>query len=280
MFSLNKRVKISITVILLSFGLLYLPNIGLAVWRDVGVFVILLGSYFLSWWSLSTPKMKDKIHSPLGRLYNYDLNGIELITMFVLPVLLSVSFALFFLIFLSQVQSILPRAGLVISFAVSLYIILLSENIFNVSAERGIPLLRAAQTVGYLTTLFVSFAFFSLLYSIGFDSWLIGLIVMAAGTVLFAQAFWQIELQTNLSTELVNAALVGGLVIGETAVLLTFWPLRPLGAGLALTTVVYVVLGLLQHQIRNRLDKRTTREYLIVGFGVFLLLYLITSWPG
>lgn len=274
---LTKRQKIALTVAILCAALLYLPTIDLAVYRQLWVFGILVASYFLSLWSLSTPKLKDKTQSPINKLIAYDLSGVELITMFVLPVLLTASFSLFFLIFL---PTLWLRFFLVGSFAISLYIILLSENIFNVSAARGIPLLRAAQTVGYLTTLFVSFAFYSLLFSMGFDSWLIGLIVMASGTVLFAQAFWQLELKETLSNDLINAALVGGLVIGQIAVMLTFWPLRPLGAGLALTTIVYVVLGLLQHQIKERLNANTAREYLIVGIAVFLLLILITSWPG
>ena len=277
MLILTKRQKIALTVTALSLALLYLPTIGLAIYRQLWVFGILVSSYLLSLWSLSTPRLKDKTQSPIGNLLHYDLNGVELITMFVLPVLLSASFALFFLIFL---PTLLPRILLIGSFAFSLYIILLSENIFNVSAVRSIPLLRAAQTVGYLSTLFVSFAFYSLLFSMGFDSWMIGLIVMASGTVLFAQAFWQIELKETLSNDLINAALVGGLAIGQIAVMLTFWPLRPLGAGLALTTIVYVVLGLLQHQIKDKLNVRTAREYLIVGVAVFLLLILITNWPG
>lgn len=277
MISLSKRQKISLTVLFLSAALLYLPSIDLAAYRQLWVFGILTSSYILSFWSLSVPRLKDKTQSPVKRLVSYDLSGIELITMFVLPVLLSTSFALFFLIFLPD---LLTRSILVSSFAFSLYIILLSENIFNVSAERSIPLLRAAQTVGYLSTLFVSFAFYSLLFSMGFDSWLIGLVVLASGTVLFAQAFWQVELKENLSNPLINASLVGGLIIGQIAVMLTFWPLRPLGAGLALTTVVYVVLGLMQHEIRERLNINTAREYLIVGVAVFLLLILITNWPG
>lgn len=274
--SLHKRRKITISVLILSLALLYLPMIGLALWRQVWVFGVLLFSYLLSLWSLSTPKLKDKTQSPTTQ-FSYDLSGVELITMFVLPTLLSISFALFFLLFLPNLY---VRVGLTLAFAASLYIILLSENIFNVSAERSIPLLRAAQTVGYLATLFVSFAFFSLLYALGFDSWLLGLVAMASGVVLFAQAFWQIELKEDLSNTLVAASLVGGLVLGQIATMLTFWPLRPLGAGLALTTVVYVVLGLLQHQIKEKLNPRTAIEYLLVGTSVFLLLFLITTWPG
>lgn len=274
--TLDKRRKITITVIILSLALLYLPVIGLALWRQVWVFGILVFSYLLSLWSLSTPVLKDKTQSPQSE-FSYDLSGVELITMFVLPTLLSISFALFFLLFLPNLYA---RLALTAAFAASLYIILLSENIFNVSAERSIPLLRAAQTVGYLATLFASFAFYSLIYAMGFDTWLIGMVAMASGTLLFAQAFWQIELKETLSNTLVEASLVGGLVLGQIATMLTFWPLRPLGAGLALTTVVYVVLGLLQHQIRERLSQRTAVEYLLVGASVFFLLFLITTWPG
>ena len=49
-------------------------------------------------------------------------------------------------------------------YGVVVYINLLAENIFNVSAERNIPLLRAARTVGYLVTLFVSFALILFLF--------------------------------------------------------------------------------------------------------------------
>lgn len=254
---LTKRQKISITTILLTLSLFSFPVVDPSL-RNYFLAAVIAASYLLSIWSIFQ-----------------DLKGFEFITLFVLPVLLTSSFGLFILRF-SPVTEV--RIILSIVYGLVIYTNLLAENIFNVSAERNIPLLRAARTVGYLVTLFVSFAFFSLVYSLGLDWWLFALIALLAGCLIFAQAFWQIELEETPSEDLLIYSAIAGVIMAQLAAAFSFWPLDPPKVGLALTALVYVVLGLLQHVIQEDLTKRAAIEYTFVALSVFLLLILTTSW--
>lgn len=161
-----------------------------------------------------------------------------------------------------------------------MYILLLSENIFNVSAERNIPLIRAANTVSYLGTLFVSFAIFSLLFGLGLDFWFFSGLSAGVGILLFTQALWKTELEKTPSPQITISSFVFGLVLGEIALALSFWPLPPAKVGLALTAALYVLLGIQQHQIKGDLNKTIVFEYLFVAAAVFLFLVITTSWRG
>ncbi len=254
---LTKRVKISITTTLLTFCLFAFPLVDDRV-KIYFLSALVIASYLLSVWSIYR-----------------DLKGFEFLTLFVLPTLLTLSFGLF----VYQYNPITEvRLLLSIIYAVVLYTILLAENIFNVSAERNIPLLRAARTVGYLVTLFVSFSFFSLLFGLGLPWWALTLISFIVGSLLFSQALWQIELEETLSRELVINSLVAGFLIGQLAAGISFWPLDPPKVGLAMTALVYVLLGILQHMIQKDLTRRAAIEYIFVGFSVFFLLLVTTSW--
>lgn len=254
---LTKRQKISITTVLLTVSLFVFPIVEDRL-KIYFLGAIVAGSYLLSVWSIFQ-----------------DLKGFEFVTLFVLPVLLTLSFGLF----INQFNPITEvRLLLAFVYAVVIYTNLLAENIFNVSAERNIPLLRAARTVGYLVTLFVSFAFFSLLHGLALDWWLLTLITFVVGSLLFAQALWQVELEETFSRELIINSLISGLIVAEVAAALSFWPLDPAKVGLALTAMVYVLLGILQHLIKKDLTSRAAFEYVFVAFSVFLLLVVTTSW--
>lgn len=254
---LTKRVKISITTVLLSLSLFAFPMVDdrLKIYFLSG---LVFGSYLLSVWSIYQ-----------------DLKGFEFITLFVLPTLLTLSFGLF----INQFNPITEiRLILTVVYGVVIYTNLLAENIFNVSAERNIPLLRAAQTVGYLVTLFVSFSFFSLLFGLGQSWWVLGIVSFVVGSLLFSQALWQIELEETLSSELIVISLVSGFLISQLAVGISFWPLTPPKVGLAMTALVYVLLGILQHMIKKDFTKRAAVEYIFLGFSVFLLIFVTTNW--
>lgn len=254
---LTKRTKITISTILLTVSLFFFPSVESRLQIYV-LAAIVAGSYLLCVWAIFK-----------------DLQNFEFITLFVLPVLLTLSFGLF----IKQFNPITEiRLLLVCVYALVLYTILLAENIFNVSAERNIPLLRAARTVGYLVTLFVSFAFFSLLFGLGLDWWVLLVITFVVATLIFAQALWQIELEETLSGQLVLNSVVSGFITAELAAALAFWPLEPPKVGLALTALVYVVLGILQHMIKKDLTRRVSLEYVFLSFSVFLLLVVTTSW--
>lgn len=256
---LAKRQKIVITSFLLSLSL-YLFPLATDEYRFWILIAILFSSYVLSVWSIFR-----------------DISGFEFLTLFTLPVFLTGSLAL--LIFNFEPEN-LVRAVLSLTFGIVMYIILLSENIFNVSAERNIPLLRAANTVSYLGTLFVSFSIFSLLFGIGLDFWIFSIVVTVIGVLLFNQSFWKIELEDTPSPHITVSSLVCGVILGQVALALTFWPLDPAKVGLALTATVYVLLGVLQHQMNNNLKRSTVLEYVFVALAVFVFLIVTAGWRG
>src|SRR3989344_5960365 len=118
MFSLTKRQKIGFSTVFISTALFLLPALAPGYKVYVLAAIVLL-SYLLSAWSIFL-----------------DLSGIEYLTLFVLPVVLTASFGLFIFEF---DPGPLLRAGLAVVFGSSYYTIILVENIFNVSAERNIP---------------------------------------------------------------------------------------------------------------------------------------------
>ena len=256
MKTISKRKKIAISSAVLSLMLFSIPFLTFK-W-SLGVFAILaLASYGLSVWSLL-----------IGLL------GIEFITLFILPVLHATTFGLLFL----QVDlSLFFKVLLTIVFGITLYIILLAENIYNVSAERSIPLLRAAHTVGYIVTLFVSFAFFSLLFGVGINLVLLTLISFVVGTLLFLQSFWQIDLKEFLSSEVLLTSVICSLILSEIIFVSSFWPFSPAAAGLASATGVYVLIGIINHKIKGDLSVRAVKEYLFVGIAVFILMLVLVN---
>ena len=257
--TLAKRQKIVITCFLLSLSLYFFPFAAqeTQIWLLVA---IIIASYILSVWSIFR-----------------DVSGFEFLTLFVLPVFLTASFAL--LIFNFEPENFV-RATLAIVYGVVMYIILLSENIFNVSAERNIPLIRAANTVSYLGTLFVSFAIFSMLFGLGLDFWLFSIIATVVGVLIFTQSLWNIELEETPSPQITVNSFVSAIILGQIALALTFWPLDPAKVGLALTATVYVLLGIIQHQMKGDLSRNTILEYLFVALAVFIFLVVTTSWRG
>ncbi|OGY27953.1 MAG: hypothetical protein A3F33_01105 [Candidatus Woykebacteria bacterium RIFCSPHIGHO2_12_FULL_43_10] len=252
----NKRVRIIFSNLVLSLLLLVTPLIGDR-WVYFYILLLSITSYFLTSWS-----------------FKQYLYGIKLVNLFVLPVFLVASVAIFL------VQSDISfwlQLLVVLAFAVVNYVIELSQNIFNVSEVRNIPLLRAAQTVGYLSTLGVSFLGFFLIYNSHMSVFMSSFLVLVISFFIYLQALWQIELKENLSPEVLQGSLVSSLLTSQIGFIIGFWPLTPVGAGLALTTVVYTCLGLVQHKIKDSVTRRTVMEYVFLGLSVFALLIVVLS---
>ena len=254
---LTKRQKISISSLILATGLFLLPEFSDTT-RPLFIVAIIIASYFLSVWAIYGA------FSPF-----------ELVSLFALPVILTASFGLYISQFAVATG---VRLALAVTYIGLMYTILLSQNIFTVSVERNIPLVRAARTVGYLASLFVSFAFFSLLFGLGLPNLVFSFVAGTVSVLLFAQGLWQIELKGTNPVHLTYFSLFGGLILGEVSWALSFWPLDPPKFGLALAAAFYVVLGILQHYILDNLNVRAIIEYLFVATAVIIILIITTSW--
>jgi len=256
---ISKRKKFVISALLLSLGIFGIETSNIS-WRYQAIALLAGLTYFLSAWSLAE-----------------GLNGIEWFAVLVLPTLFTAGVGLFYFLLPT---AWLTRIPVIILYGLGIYILLLVGNIFSVAAIRTIQLVRSAQAVGFLLTLVTSFFLYDTIFSFRLDFWLNFLLVMLVSLPLVAQGLWSINLEEKFSWKLLVYTLSISLIQGETAVAFSFWPVTVAVGSLALTTMLYISLGLAQQQLAQRLFPKTINEYLRVGAIVLLVIFLTTHWGG
>lgn len=256
---ITKRQKFIITSILLSVGLLAIELIDIS-WRYQAIGVLAILTYFLSAWSLKE-----------------GLSGVEWLTVLVLPTLFTASVGLFYFLISA---SWLTRLPVIVLYGLGVYALLLTENIFSVAAIRTIQLLRSAQAVGFLLTIITAFFLYDTVLAFRFDPWLNFLLIVVVSLPLLIQGLWYTNLEERITKRVWLYSLVLSLVLGEIALVLSFWPVTVAVGSLGVSTGLYLVLGLTQHQLSERLFKRTINEYIGVGIVVLIVLILTTHWGG
>lgn len=181
---------------------------------------------------------------------------------------------------LSLTLKLILRLLLVFAYTIGAYALFLTSNIYTVAAARTIQLLRAAHAVGFLLTLVASFFIFNAIFSLRLDFWVNGLLALITAIPLFLQGLWSIDLEQSISKPVLYISLGLALVVGQMALILSFWPITVVVGSLAVTTVLYVGLGLGQVTLQQRFFEKTIREYLIVGAIVFATMFLTARWGG
>lgn len=258
-FNISKREKFIVSALVLSLGLWAIQLSG-PTWRYQAIGLLSVLTYFLAAWSLSE-----------------GLAGIEWLTVLTLPALFTASVGLFFFLVLAHWWARLP---VVIIYGFGIYILLLIENIFSVAAIRTIQLLRSAQAVGFLLTLTTAFFLYDTVLSFRFSPWSNNLAVALVSFPLVLPALWCINLEEKITRPILLYTLVLSLIQGEIALVFSFWPLNVAVGSLVLVTMLYIILALIQHQLSERLFKRTVREYLGIGLVVLIVILLTTHWGG
>lgn len=175
---------------------------------------------------------------------------------------------------------IVVQAVVHLVYAVGIYALLLTANIYTVAAARTIQLLRSAHAVGFVLTLVTTFFLFNTLWSFREWFWFNGLTTALVSFLLFLQGFWSVELEEQPSQEVLQLSGVWALVVGEIATILSFWPITVSVASLSATTAVYVGLGLGQAKLQQRLFAKTVKEYLLIGAIVSVTMFLTARWGG
>lgn len=267
---MSKRQKFVASTLILSGGFFLAQFIDFS-FRYPAIAALSFVSFVLSIWCL-----KDG----LGK-------NATLLTL-ILPVFYTIGTQLFYLGlennglfsgFADYIQ-IAVRVLLIAFYALGTYALLLTANIYTVAAARTIQLLRAAHAVGFLLTLVSGFFAFNVVLSFYSDFWFNGLIIGLLSVPLFLQGFWSIELEPVISKELLSLSLGMALVVAEIAAVLSFWPITVVVFSLAVTTVMYVGLGLGQALLQQRLFEKTVKEYLLVGVIVLVTMFLTAKWGG
>lgn len=177
--------------------------------------------------------------------------------------------------------SVLARIPAVIFYGIGIYVLSLTMNIFSVSAvTKTIALMRAARGVGFVLTLLTSFLIFDSILSLRLPVWATSLSVALLSFPLFFQGYWVIDLATKFKKEIAFFSAISALVAGEAVAGLYFWPVTIVVGSLFLTVVVYMLMGLIQAKLEERLFGSVVREHLSVGILVFIAIFFATHWGG
>jgi len=256
---MTKRVKIVLTSLLLAIGFLLIqtvPNLN----RFLGIFILCFFSLLFSWWSI-----RESI--------SFNATLLTLI----LPIYFTLGVGLFWFLIPSNAIAKLP---IIILYGFGIYSILLTANIFTVSAIRTIALVRAAKGVGFVITLFTSFLIFDATLSLRSHVWVTAPLNAFLVFPLFLQGLWSSILTSHITKQTLLYSVVFSLIIGFLSVSFYFWPVSIVVGSLFYTVCSYMLLGLGQAQIELRLFKQTIREYLYVGLLVLISILFATNFRG
>lgn len=253
---LSKRQRLIVSVILLSFGLfateyflgrsaLY-AVVGLAVVTDIFLFLSL------------REDLKDNFWPQI----------------FILPFLYSLAFGLFYLLVPAR---LLTRIAMTSLYALGLYSLFLSENIFTVSAVRTIALLSSARTVVFTLTLLSYFFLANVIFTFHINVILTLLLIFGFSFPLVLNSIWIYTLERKLFANVLWVFSLA-LCLFEIAIMLWFWPSLPTVIALFLTGIFYSIVGLSQAWFEKRLFKSVIVEYVWVALVVFVVLTLFTTW--
>ena len=199
----------------------------------------------------------------------------ELLTLFIVPILFTVSYYLFYFLFPIRWLTRVPFVGI---YAVSIYAILLTSNILNVGVEKSLQLYRAAFSVNYFYQSVIVFLFSNILFSFH-GGYMVNAIVAGIGIFpLSLQLFWSVKLNLNIEKQLLMYSFLTAIIIAQIAIITSFIPFRPSISGLIITSSYYSLAGLINAHLDDRLFKQTIKEYVFVLVFVVLIALLTISW--
>lgn len=195
---------------------------------------------------------------------------------FILPFFLSLSFGLFFFLVPAR---FLTRIITTFFYAIGLYSLFLSENIFIVSSIRTIALLSSARTVSFTITLLSYFLLSNVVFSFHLNIVFLLPVLFVYSFLLVTHSLWTHTLDRKIFSHLYWVLGLTFCLI-EVGIILWFWPSTPTVLALFLTGIFYAIVGLSQVWIEKRLFKGIMWEYVWVVGIVFISLLLFTSWTG
>ncbi len=203
------------------------------------------------------------------------IHDIEWFTLFFMPIVVSVSFYLFYFLFPVRWLTRLP---FIVIYGISTYAILLTANIFNIGVEKSLQLYRAAFSVNFFYQTVCSFLLFNIILFFRLNFLYNAILAGGIGFLLDIHLFWTLKLDKTIEKRLLLFAFLIGSVIFEAASLMSFVPINSTIFSLFLTGILYSLSGLSYSYLDQRLFKETIREYLIVLGFIFVITLLSISW--
>jgi len=195
----------------------------------------------------------------------------------ILPPLFTLGVGVFWFLIPSNIVLQLP---VIFLYGAGIYLLARTENIFTVSSVKTIPLFRAGRWVGFVLTFVTAFLLYNAIISIKANIFLTCFGVFVISLFIFLQGLWvsAIERKELKMEKIFLYSFVFALFISQISALLYFWPVTVVVGSIFLTVGVYILLGLGQAQLEDRLFKQTVQEYLLIGIFVFVIMFLATNW--
>jgi hypothetical protein len=249
LFNIPKRQKFIISVVILSVILFFSEQLLGRGGMYVAFLLALFTGIFVLWAERSDLKAN---FSP---------------QIFILPLFYSMACALFY--FLVPARFI-TRIGMTFLYALGLYSLLLSENIFIVSSIRTIALLSSARTVSFIVTLLSYFFMANVVFSLHLNVFVTLFLIFLFSFLLISHSIWSHTLEKDFRIHLEWVWLLS-ICIAEASFVLWFWSTTPTLIGLFLTGLFYILVGISQVWLDRRLFKSVMWEYIWVGVIIFLV---------
>jgi hypothetical protein len=193
---------------------------------------------------------------------------------FILPFFYSLAVGLFYLLVPARMVT---RVGITSLYALGLYSLFLSENIFTVSSIRTIALLSGARTVSLVLTLLSFFFLSNVVFSFHINVLLTLLLIFVYSFLIVLQSIWTYTLEKNPLSEIFWVLSLTFCLV-EVTVFLWFRQGSPTVLALFLTAIFYVLIGLTQAWFEKRLFRGIILEYFWVTVVSFIFLILFTNF--
>lgn len=253
---MRRREKFIITSILLAGLLLLIQSLPLE-WRMLASVGLVIITYLVSGWALWE-----------------NLDKHEWLTILPMPALFSGSVAVFYTLLPS---ALLSRIGIFIVFAIGMYALLLTANIYSVSKGRSIQLLHAAHAVGFWFMMVASLLYTEVFFASKINPILIGLGVTLIHFPILFVSLWSMQLKERISKEVIVYALMFSLLLGELAFLFALLPISVWDSALLIMAVMYITVSFVRSVLLGRLFARTFAEYALAA--IFIVIYFLVIFP-
>ncbi len=250
---LRRREKIIIISILLSVCL-YVMQLVPVEWRFLAIGGLGIVTYLAAAFALFD-----------------DLQLYEWVTILPFPVLYSLAVGSFYFLL---PDSILSKIAILAIFALGMYAILLTCNIFSVSKGRTIQLHNAAGAMALFFGLLVSMLLMNTVFSLRLDFWVNGLIAWAAHFPLIYTLSWAVNLESRIFGDSFLLASVGALLVGELTIILSFLPLAEWTSALFVMAFFYLIMGILQSFLTGKMFRRAVGEHALLA-GLVVAAFII-----
>lgn len=252
----NKRQRLIVAVLVLSLGL-FVSEYFLG---KSGIFMVFFMSILADFFLFLA------LYDDLKENFNWQI--------FILPFFFSLAFGLFYLLVPAR---FLTRIVMTSLYAVGLYSLFLSINIFTVSSIRTIALLSSGRTVSFAITLLSYFFLSNVVFSLHTNIFATLFFILAFTFPMVMYSVWTYSLEPGLKSNIFwNVSLT--VIILESAMILWFWPSTPTLIALFLTGIFYTLVGLSQAWFEKRLFRGVILEYFWVSIVAFTILIFFTVW--